>query len=197
MSPAWLNPDCLGGKCTACAGDAWDFDTDQPARCACTCHGPRTLRAITVRQPWAWAIVHGGKDVENRSRNIAGGYRGAVAIHAAKAVSVSGYNDLNVLAAMVADAKGRTLTDGVRGVLGAIVGVVDLVDVHRCPNPECDDPWGTPPVPICSDWAQQGHHHLTLANPRPLAHPIPAKGRLGLWIPGGALQDAIWEQVAA
>ncbi|WP_409188395.1 hypothetical protein [Bradyrhizobium sp. RDM4] len=23
--------------------------------------------ALSVRQPWAWAIIHGGKDVENRS----------------------------------------------------------------------------------------------------------------------------------
>lgn len=40
------------------------------------------MRILTVRQPWAWAIVHGGKDVENRTRNIAGAYRGPVAIHA-------------------------------------------------------------------------------------------------------------------
>ena len=40
------------------------------------------MKAITVRQPWAWAIMHDGKDVENRSRNIAGTYRGPVVIHA-------------------------------------------------------------------------------------------------------------------
>jgi len=38
-----MNPDCEAGKHTACAGDAWDFDTDQPVRCACTCHGPDEL----------------------------------------------------------------------------------------------------------------------------------------------------------
>ena len=26
------------------------------------------MRAISVRQPHAWAIIHGGKDVENRSQ---------------------------------------------------------------------------------------------------------------------------------
>lgn len=31
-----------------------------------------TLRVLTVRQPWAWSLIEGGKDVENRSRNIAG-----------------------------------------------------------------------------------------------------------------------------
>ena len=43
------------------------------------------MRILTVRQPWAYAIVHLGKDVENRVRNIAGDYRGPVAIHAALA----------------------------------------------------------------------------------------------------------------
>jgi hypothetical protein len=38
------------------------------------------MRALTVQQPWAWAIVHGGKDVENRTQ--AWGYRGPLAIHA-------------------------------------------------------------------------------------------------------------------
>ena len=30
------------------------------------------MRAITVRQPWSWQIVNQGKDVENRTQNIAG-----------------------------------------------------------------------------------------------------------------------------
>lgn len=38
------------------------------------------LPALTLRQPWAWAVVHGGKDVENRRRNT--GVRGTVVIHA-------------------------------------------------------------------------------------------------------------------
>lgn len=25
------------------------------------------VKALSVRQPWAWAIVHAGKDVENRN----------------------------------------------------------------------------------------------------------------------------------
>lgn len=24
-----------------------------------------TLRVLTVRQPWAWSLIEGGKDVEN------------------------------------------------------------------------------------------------------------------------------------
>ena len=51
------------------------------------------MRVLTVRQPWAWAIVHGGKDIENRTRNVAGAYRGPVAIHAGLAFDPAGVVD--------------------------------------------------------------------------------------------------------
>jgi hypothetical protein len=52
--------------------------------------------ALSVRQPWAWAIIHAGKDIENRSapavRNM--GYcRCPVAIHAAKGMTKDEYLD--------------------------------------------------------------------------------------------------------
>jgi hypothetical protein len=58
------------------------------------------MRALTVRQPWAWAIVHGGKDVENRTRNLAGSYRGPVAIHAALRTTPDAWRDPAVTAAL-------------------------------------------------------------------------------------------------
>lgn len=33
-----MNPDCINGKHTACAGDAWDDDTDSLTDCKCWCH---------------------------------------------------------------------------------------------------------------------------------------------------------------
>ena len=24
------------------------------------------MKALTIKQPWAWAIIHAGKDIENR-----------------------------------------------------------------------------------------------------------------------------------
>jgi hypothetical protein len=42
------------------------------------------LKAISIRQPWAWAIVTGEKDVENRSSHFPQRYRGPVLIHASK-----------------------------------------------------------------------------------------------------------------
>ena len=38
------------------------------------------MKVLSVRQPWAWAIIHGGKDVENR--NWYTSFRGTLAIHA-------------------------------------------------------------------------------------------------------------------
>lgn len=33
-----MNPDCVAGKHTACAGDAWDEQADALTSCACSCH---------------------------------------------------------------------------------------------------------------------------------------------------------------
>ena len=59
------------------------------------------MKAITVRQPWAWAIVHGGKTIENRA--LAWSYRGPLAIHAGLRWSERGGADTRVIQAFVAD----------------------------------------------------------------------------------------------
>lgn len=41
--------------------------------------------AISIRQPWAWLIIHGGKDVENRTWPTA--KRGPIFIHAASGLT--------------------------------------------------------------------------------------------------------------
>lgn len=47
------------------------------------------MRCLSIRQPWAWLIVNGYKDVENRDwkRDV----RGEILIHAAKFVDHAGY----------------------------------------------------------------------------------------------------------
>lgn len=42
-----------------------------------------SMRVLTVKEPWATLILKHGKNIENRARNIAGNYRGPIAIHAA------------------------------------------------------------------------------------------------------------------
>lgn len=142
------------------------------------------MRVLTVRQPWAGAIVHDGKDVENRVRNIAGAYRGPVAIHAGLSYDMDAVLTLPPLYAPIAvDEDGRHLRP-----LGAIIGVVDLVDVHRAAW--CWDDLGTGPC-FCSPWAEASAFHLVLTNPRPMAEPIPFRGALGLRTLRGDVEAAV------
>lgn len=155
-----------------------------------------TLRALTVRQPHAWAIIHADppKGVENRSRNIAGSYRGPVAIHAGLRDDEDAWDRLEAGAGLVPGVR-RPDPGDMRIVRGAVLGVVDLVDVHHatsCPGGVEDGQWVRP---FCSPWATADHHHLTLTNPRPLPHPVPARGRLGLWRPDADLTAVIREQI--
>ncbi|MFC4066756.1 hypothetical protein [Actinoplanes subglobosus] len=140
------------------------------------------LRALTIRQPWAWATAHGGKTVENRTRPLA--YRGRLAIHAGAAWSVQGGADRAVQQAFApyrpAAAAGRDVErahDPARFVAGAIVAVAELVDVHL--GAGCCRPWGhvrdlVTAAPV---------HHLLLDRIRPLAVPVTSPGRQGLWRP--------------
>jgi len=49
------------------------------------------MRAISIRQPWAWLIVYGGKDVENR--DWASRYVGPLLIHASKGCTRAEYEE--------------------------------------------------------------------------------------------------------
>ena len=128
------------------------------------------MRVITVRQPWAWAIIHGDKHVENRVRNVAGDYRGPLAIHAGLAADT---------AAQGAWPRGEFVPRRAWTQRGLIIGVVNLWAVHRhdgsehflcCPN--APDKYAR--------WAQPDAWHLCLSLPRALSEPIPWKGALGM-----------------
>lgn len=169
------------------------------------------MRGLTVRQPWATAIVRMGKDVENRSRNIAGGYRGPVAIHAGLAPTGRRGSTVRFdsVGEVERDAGGMLLRSPRLGwpyrlPVGLIIGVVDLVGVHASKRsrtvahegkPVCFDD-ETPIGRLCSEWALPDLHHLTLANPRVLSRPIPYVGRLGLWTVSDDVERQIKEQLS-
>lgn len=161
------------------------------------------LRALTVRQPFAWAIAYGGKDVENRGRPLA--YRGLLAIHAGLELAHPGFfptsTPLGRAAAVALDAIGgrgncwnprHRIVTGLGAVphpglaLGALIAVVDLVGCHDDATEE--------PRTSCSPWALPGQCHLMLRNPRPLAEPVPCRGSLVL---GWRLPDDVEKAVRA
>lgn len=138
-------------------------------------------RILTVRQPWAWAIIHGGKTVENRVRNIAGEYRGPVLIHVAQQVDLAAFSGRSAALTAAATTYNETNTDVLKSGpwhadRGAIIGVVDLVGVHLADD--CVESGE-----LCSSWAEADSldtAHLVFENPRALDEPIPYTGALGL-----------------
>lgn len=47
------------------------------------------MKALSLRQPWAWAVLHAGKRVENRRWSTR--FRGEILIHAAKGCTAKEY----------------------------------------------------------------------------------------------------------
>ena len=117
------------------------------------------MKALSICQPWAWAILHAGKRVENRTWRTP--YRGQLLIHASKSRRL-----------LTGDY--RALVPGLRGLptdqlpFGALVGVVELVDC-------------VPFRQVAGDPFAEGPWCWLLADPRPLPALVPWKGRLGLF----------------
>ncbi len=112
------------------------------------------MRCLALKQPYAWALVAGIKDIENRSWST--GYRGPIAILAGASKSeVNAYGKPNKLK--------------INFPFGAVVGVVDLVDVLPLSEELEKNPWA---------W---GPYCWRVANARMLEKPIPAKGKLKLF----------------
>lgn len=128
-------------------------------------------RALSVRQPWAWAIVAGHKVIENRSLGaIRSGNMttGSICIHAATGLKRDEFHwgHWRLDRHGVACPRPETLP---RGAIIGTVEVVDIVDTS-------DSPWFGGPM------------GLVLENPQPL-DPIPCPGALGYfhWRAGGQL----------
>lgn len=127
------------------------------------------MKALSIRQPWAHAILYLGKDMENRSRPTK--YRGRFYIHAGLKIddgwrSARNHNGRKLFND-VDDSK--TLTRyGAWSRLGAILGSVELID---CVNWHCRSRWFS------------GKYGYLLARPFMYHTPIPCKGQLGFFTP--------------
>jgi hypothetical protein len=133
--------------------------------------------ALSVRQPWAWAIIHGGKDIENRSAGSirAGGMGpGRIAIHAALGMRQEEY--LWAVWRLARDGVSLPRPDAL--IRGAIIGAVTVTGIVEA----SDSPWFGGP---CG---------LVLADPVAV-EPVAAKGALGYfkWVAGGEVaRPAAW-----
>lgn len=138
------------------------------------------MKALTVRQPWAWAIFH-GKDVENRSKWK---YRftGILTIHAGQQLAgQDAWAEVQRLSTDTLPQFGLP-REPTECAFGALIGCVDLLEPHWWED--CLKPDGS----LCSPWAQRDQHHLPLRHPRKFLEPLECPGALGLWnAPTGTL----------
>lgn len=82
------------------------------------------MKAISVRQPWAWLIVNGHKDVENRSRRTH--YRGLILVHASGTMTRKDWEEAADLAELVGVEVPPFGSDELKR--GGIVGEAEIVD---------------------------------------------------------------------
>jgi hypothetical protein len=125
------------------------------------------MRALSIRQPWAWLIVNGHKTIENRDWSTA--FRGPVLIHASLTMTQKYHRELS--AQMLADfAIELPAYDALER--GGIVGVAEIVDcltaVDIVDYGESFQRWFT------------GEHGFVIARARPLPF-HPCKGALSFF----------------
>lgn len=113
------------------------------------------MKALSIRQPWAWLIIHGGKNVENRTWHTK--LRGRFLVHASKGMT----NNEFTQALLFCSERGLPMPDRDDMVRGGIIGSVELVDSVDA----SDSRWYT------------GDKGFVLRNPKPLPF-TPCKGRL-------------------
>lgn len=142
------------------------------------------MKALTVKQPFAWAIIFGGKSIENRS--TAWTYRGPLAIHAGALEDRDGWEDDRVTDAWMNATAWQADAIHTRS---AVIGFVDLVDVHH--DTGCCRPWGDSAPTEGGGRARHNRTHLVLDNVVILDQPIPCTGAQGLWTPPTHVQEAM------
>lgn len=162
------------------------------------------VKVLSVKNPYAYSIIHGGKDVENRTWNT--DYRGRLYIHASgedrpmpalpdnpvewikKNKQAEKYQDYFQAIQVYAE---KLCTEYSKmGFKNFDDNDLFLKDVYKTP-----DKWLLKSQSIIgyvdvvdivkdspSPWAIEGQYHWILKNPTPLENPIrQVKGRLGLW----------------
>lgn len=153
------------------------------------------MRALSYRQPWAWALLHAGKDIENRvwRRNL----EGRVLIHASKGCTSREYT--MALAFMHAAGVDLSRVPQLRGFgsgaldRGGVVGVLTFTGVVLPPHDGLIRG-------ARARWHVPGQYGYEVWDARPLPF-LPWKGALGVFdVPDDALAAAYgpqWREIVA
>jgi len=135
-------------------------------------------KALSIKQPWAWLICTGYKDIENRDwfigRKVASGMVNftiplpqRIYVHAGKQSDLTEetLNFIHKIVNPLTHEYGSTWRDVLS--FGSIIGEVDITGCVK----ESKSPWFV------------GKYGFTLANPILYEETIPCKGKLGFFTP--------------
>ena len=95
-------------------------------------------KALSIKNPWAWLIVHGIKDIENRNWKYPPRYRGEFLIHVGKQMDMRSYTRiLDILKQHYPqEVRERFILEFPRMKTGGIMGkarITDVVSAHSSP----------------------------------------------------------------
>lgn len=122
------------------------------------------MLALSIRQPWAWLIVHAGKDIENRDWPTR--VRGRILVHASKGMTHEEWSS----AWTFAHGSGASSKAMKAGLMrqnverGGFIGTVEIADCVQSSE---------------SRWFM-GTYGFVLRNPQPMPF-VPWKGQLGFF----------------
>lgn len=141
------------------------------------------MRALTVRQPYADAIAHGAKPVENRTKPLPHKYAGVpVFLHAAKDTHAT-----RITAAGIAQFTGARIT-GWTDTRSALLAQIRFRGSHKA---DADGAWCCRPWGQVTTRVQPEVWHWEIDEVIRFARPVPATGALGFW----TVPDNVLDQV--
>lgn len=126
------------------------------------------MLTLSIQQPWAWLIVNGYKDVENRSWGTP--YRGKVLIHASKR-RITRHEETYFTNLCVKHGVPRPWEDMLYGGIVGIAEITDCVRFNEAAKKGLTSPWFV---------QQPGNVGWVLKNAQPLPF-LACKGSLGLF----------------
>jgi len=126
------------------------------------------MKAVTLTQPWATAVARGVKRIETRGWST--GYRGWLAIHAAKGWTVA---DREFALEAAFPYLGLYPEQYPRGVVVCVAKLVDVRPVEKLPRVSVED-W------LFGNF-EPGRFGWVLEDVYAFGEPVPAVGKQGLW----------------
>lgn len=150
------------------------------------------MKAITIKQPWSSLIVHGIKDIENRTWKCPKKYIGKRVLIHASATPINMVNPSSVFTHQQWDfltEEQKMLTISGAMPTSAIIGSVEIVDcVINHPSIWAEKTDISLLGDVLDDLRLLGRavppkvvYNWVLANPVLFEKPIPAKGELSFW----------------